>query len=153
MEPPSALLSSSSVKEALVTVGNFLSQAMVETCQIIDNSFDRLCSNMDRQMDQLFEAVNENQKSFDELKRVLKPMMDSRYLSIDGIGLTSKNGSGDTIFPLDRGQAAKVRYPKTSWEWIMSIYPLWIRFSVHRRHGGPNSQAKLLIEKLGHLLP
>ncbi|CAN0912764.1 hypothetical protein LINGRAHAP2_LOCUS27539 [Linum grandiflorum] len=28
MEPPSALLSSSSVKEALVTVGNFLSQAM-----------------------------------------------------------------------------------------------------------------------------
>ncbi|CAN0843886.1 hypothetical protein LINGRAHAP2_LOCUS4102 [Linum grandiflorum] len=28
MEPPSALLSSSSVKEALVTIGNFLSQAM-----------------------------------------------------------------------------------------------------------------------------
>ncbi|CAN0881266.1 hypothetical protein LINGRAHAP2_LOCUS14138, partial [Linum grandiflorum] len=102
-------------------------QLMVETRQIIDNRFDRLCSNMDRRMDQLFEAVNENQKSFDEVKRVLKPIAHSMVLPNDGIGLTSKSASGGTIFPLDRGQAAK--------PWQGSLPPPMTR-QPPLKHGG-----------------
>ncbi|CAN0925193.1 hypothetical protein LINGRAHAP2_LOCUS34617 [Linum grandiflorum] len=70
-------------------------QLMVETGQSIEKSFNRSCSNIERKMDQLVEAVNENKKYFDELKRFLKPMTHSRAFPKDGTCLTPKNANGN----------------------------------------------------------